>query len=208
MANADKQKIRSRLKSHERRLRKEKEEYGFYRDGAGKRYELGPGYMLLGDDSGALESFRWFDREFPDDIGEPGHLLCWSLALYRTGDQAGATRKLRQTMLSNLYVLPHLSGTAIARLDIWHGSNWEEPDYLAVIPGAYWSLWTEGEREWAANLYRSPEFTAVRERWIDIGRALRTTPRGPERSQLVWEMHELRSGGSSRAIEGLNSPIR
>lgn len=186
---------KARLKSHERRLRKEKEEHGFYRDGTGKRYELGPGYMLLGDDGGALESFRWFDKEFPDDIGEPGHLLCWSLALHRAGDQAAATRKLRQAMLSNLYVVAHLLGKSIGKLDIWHGSNWEEPDYLAVIPSAYWSLWTEGDRAWAANLYRSPEFTSVRARWIDIGRALRTTPRRQDRNQLVKEMHELRYGG-------------
>jgi hypothetical protein len=195
---------KARLKSHERRLRKEKEEHGFYRDGTGKRYELGPGYMLLGDDGGALDSFRWFNNEFPDDIGEPGHLLCWSLALHRAGDQAAATRKLRQSMLSNLYVVPHLLGEPIAKLDIWHGSNWEEPDYVAVIPGTYWSLWTEADREWAANLYRSPEFISVRARWIDIGRALRTTPRGPDRGQLVREMHELRYGGeitSYRRVE-------
>ena len=192
MANADNQKIRSRLKSHERRLRKEKEEHGFYRDGAGKRYELGPCYMLLGDDEGGLESFRWFDKEFSDDVGEPGHLLCWSLALHRAGDEAAAARKLRQTMLSNLYVVPHLLGESIAKLEIWHGSNWAEPDYVALIPEAYWSLWAEGDREWAASLYRSPEFTSVRTRWIDIGRALGTTPRGPERTRLVREIHELR----------------
>jgi hypothetical protein len=182
-------------------FRMEKEEYGFYRDRAGKRYELGPGYMLLGDDNGALRSFQWFDREFSDDIGEPGQLLCWSLALYRAGDQAGATRKLRHTMLSNLYVLPHLLGEDIAELDIWHGSNWEDSDYLAFIPGAYWSLWSEEECQWAANLYRSPEFTAVRERWIDIGGALLTTPRGAERSELVMEMYQLMYGESSRPIE-------
>ena len=196
MLKTDKQKLRSGLKRHERRLKKEKQEHGFYRDGAGKRYELGPGYMLLGDDRSALESFRWFDKEFPDDIGEPGHLLCWSLVLHRTGDQADAARKLRQTMLGNLYVLPHLLGEAIAELDIWHGSNWAEPDYLAVIPEEYLSLWSEGDREWASGMYRSAEFTSVRTQWIDICRALRTLPRGPERSRLVWEMHELSGGGT------------
>ena len=195
MLKADKQKLRSGLKRHERRLQKEKQEHGFYRDGAGKRYELGPGYMLLGDDSGALESFRWFDKEFPDDIGEPGHLLCWSLVLHRAGDQAAATRKLRQSMLSNLYVLPYLLGEAIAKLDIWHGSNWAEPDYLAMIPEAYWSLWSQEDRDWASKIYRSPEFTSVRTRWIDICRALRAIPRGPERSRLVREIHELSSVG-------------
>ena len=37
MPNGDKQKIRSRLRSYERTLQKEKKEHGFYRDGAGER---------------------------------------------------------------------------------------------------------------------------------------------------------------------------
>ena len=115
---------------------------------------------------------------------------------HRTGDQAAAIRKLRQTMLSNPYVLPCLLGEFIERLDIWHGSNWTEPDYLSAIPGEYWSLWKEGERGWAADLYRAPEFESVRSRWIEIGRELQTTPRGPERSRLVREMHELEYGRS------------
>ncbi len=61
--NQDTRKIRSRLRSYERKLQKEKKEHGFYRDGAGKRYQVGPDYMLLGDDDGALAAFQWFERE-------------------------------------------------------------------------------------------------------------------------------------------------
>ena len=45
MQSGDKQKIRSRLRSYERKLQKEKREQGFYRDGAGKRYQIGPYYL-------------------------------------------------------------------------------------------------------------------------------------------------------------------
>ncbi len=37
MTQTEEQKIRSRLRSYERKLQKEKKEYGFYRDGEGKR---------------------------------------------------------------------------------------------------------------------------------------------------------------------------
>ena len=57
MQSGDKQKIRSRLRSYERKLQKEKREQGFYRDGAGKRYQIGPYYLLLGDNEGALAAF-------------------------------------------------------------------------------------------------------------------------------------------------------
>ena len=191
MPKGDQRKIRSRLRSYERKLQKEKKEHGFYRDGAGKRYQIGPHYMLLGDDDGALDAFRWFEKEFSDDVGEPGHSLCWTLALYRAGNEVGAAKKLRQTMLSNLYLLPHLLGSPVAELDIWHGSSDAEPSYVEYVSEAYFLLWTEAEREWASGLYQSPGFHSVRERYIEISRALDTTPPGPERSRLVEEMYEL-----------------
>ena len=191
MPKDDKQKIRSRLRSYERKLQKEKEQYGFYRDGAGKRYQIGPHYMLLGDDEGALGAFQWFDREFPDDVGEPGHLLCWTLALHRAGNEVGAAKKLRKTMLSNLHLVPHLLGLPIAEVSIWHGSSDAEPGYIEFIPEAYFQLWTEAERKWASRLYHTPGFTSVRARYIEISRALDTTPPGPVRNRLVEEMSEL-----------------
>ncbi len=191
MPKGDQQKIRSRLRSYERKLQKEKKEHGFYRDGAGKRYQIGPHYMLLGDNDGALAAFQWFEKEFSDDAGEPGHLLCWSLALHRAGNEVGAAKKLRQTMLSNLYLVPHLLGSPIAELDIWHGSSDAERGYIEYGPEAYFLLWTEAERKRAAGLYHSPGFQSVRARYIEISRALDTTPPGPERSRLVEEMYEL-----------------
>jgi hypothetical protein len=94
-------------------------------------------------------------------------------------------------MFSNLYLLPRLLGSPIAELDIWHGSSDAEPSYVEHIHEPYFRLWTAAERKWAVGLYQSPGFQSVRERYIEISRALDTTPPGPVRSRLVKEMHEL-----------------
>jgi hypothetical protein len=52
-------------------------------------------------------------------------------------------------MLANLYLIPHLLGAPIEKLDLRHSFNWEEPDYVHFIPEEYFALWTEAEREWA-----------------------------------------------------------
>jgi hypothetical protein len=194
MPQTEKQKIRSRLRRYERALAQEKKEYGGYGDGAGKRYEIGPLYMLLDEDEGAVAAFEWFEREFDDDSGRPDHLLCWSLALHRAGDAAGAARKLRQALLSNLYLIPHLLGRPISELDIWHGSSDAEPDFLEYIPQPYLDLWRDDEKEWAANLYESPGFRTVRERVIESESQLDGQRPGPERSALVKELSRLRYG--------------
>ena len=133
MSQSEMQKIRSRLRRYERKLQNEKKEYGFYDDGAGNRYLIGPHYMLLDDNEGALAAFEWVEQEFSDDVGEPAHFLCWTLALHRAGNEIGAAKKLWQTMFSNLYLVPRLLGSPIAALDIWHGSSDAEPSYAARI---------------------------------------------------------------------------
>ncbi len=184
-------KIRERIRRYERLLRKEKEISGFYSDGYGKRYLLGPLYMLKDDLEGALRSFNWFDSEFPDDCGEPGQYLCWTLALHRASRQNEAAKKLRQTALLNLYIIPRLLGGEIEELDMWHGSSDERPSYLQYVPDEFFSIWKENELEWASCLYRSPEFEAVLTRYVEIHRELKHTPPGPKRSRLVdeaWSM--------------------
>ena len=105
-----KKRIRARIRRYERSLRQEQKRFGHIGDGSGKRYLLGPLYLLMGDTKGALQSYTWFDQIFPDDSDDPLHLLCWTLVLYRMGAWNQAEAKLRQTMLSNLYLVPHVLG--------------------------------------------------------------------------------------------------
>jgi hypothetical protein len=188
-------KIKERIRRYERQLRKERERIGFIEDKSGKRYLLGPLYMILGDTEGAIRSFEWFEATFPDDIGEPFQYLCWTLALYCSGDLEAAAQKLHQTMLSNLYLIPHLLGSEQEELDIWHASNWEQVDYLQDAPPEIYGLWDDEALQWVVETYHSPEFIQVRERYIDIYKQLKHEGPGPKRSQLVSEAFRLQGMG-------------
>ncbi|MBI5032942.1 MAG: hypothetical protein HZB51_20670 [Chloroflexi bacterium] len=187
-------KIIERIKRYERELRKEAERFGHISDDAGKRYLLGPLYLLVNDLKGAVTSFEWYARTFPDDMGEPFHYLCWALALYRSGDLVGASRRLRQAMLSNLYLLPHLLGIEQPKLNIRHGSNVDQKEYLQYLPHEFIELWDTKALQWARETFTSPESSRMRNRFIEIGRQLLNEPVGPNRKQLVAEEFELRRG--------------
>ena len=107
----------------------------------------------------------------------------------------GASLKLRQTMLSNLYLLPHLLGLAQDELDIWHGSNLAEKDYLQYAPPEMWTLWDEPALQWARERYESPELRRVRARYIEVYEQLKTEPPGPKRNELVSEAYGLEAVG-------------
>lgn len=189
----DKKQIKARINRYQNALQNEQKRFGDIDDGAGKRYLLGPLYLLAGDIEGALAHFKWFEKTFPDDVGEPMQYLCWTLALYRAGDFKAATAKLRQTMLMNLYLIPHLFGENPKRLDIWHGSNWEERGYSDAVPPEIFELWDENALAWAKGIYTSPEFTEIRTRYIDIHRQLKHEHPGPKRTALVMESFQLRN---------------
>ncbi len=192
----DPKKIRARIRRYERKLKQEKQQQGgYYGDGAGKRYYMAPLYMLMGDQDGAIESFRWYEQEFPNDIGDPGHFLCWTLALYRNDELEAARQKLCRTMLANVYVFPYLFGDDIVPDEIW--GQWTEgsTERLYEIPWDYFELWSDAEEQWARDCWNSEDVTRVRERHIEINRILETEPRGPRRTQLVQEDSELARTG-------------
>lgn len=161
-------------------------------DGYGKRYLLGPLYMLLGDVDGALASFDWFEKAYPGDRGDPYQFLTWALALYRGELRHEAFNKLYCTMLENLYLVPHLLGQNIERHEIWHGCNTEWPEYALDIPTELLDLWDDESRRWAQDVSMHPAVVEKVARFIDIHRELNTERPGPKRTALVKESYAMR----------------
>jgi hypothetical protein len=184
-------KIRERIKRYERDLANEKRKFGGIHDGAGNRYLLGPLYMLLGDIAGARKSFGWFQRAFPDDIGEPFHYLCWTLALYRASDHDSAAKKLAQTWFRNRYLVSRLLRLDEQQPAIRHSTNWEQPEYVEHGPSELLDLWDEKALLWARDVYEMAWFKQVRTAYLEIERRLESEPVGPERIRLVSERSRL-----------------
>jgi hypothetical protein len=135
----DPNRIRERICRYERALKRELEVgYGY-----GKRYLLGPLYMLMGDVEGALASFDWYEDSYPGDGGNPYQYLTWALALFCGDRRQEAFNKLYQTMLENLYLVPFLLGSNPQPLHIWDGSNLEWIEYALEVPQELLNLWDD-----------------------------------------------------------------
>lgn len=174
-----------------RALLKEKEQFGYFDDGSGKRYRIGVLFLLAGETQRALEYYSWFEREFHDDVGEPVFHLFWALSEYRNGNLAQASYRLQLAMLSNLYMLPYLIGQPIEEMDIWHGSNWQQASYLADVSD-YLAAPNEGEREWIAAQLQSKPFSELMSKYVDIFRQLNHERDVGKRRALLreWDAYE------------------
>ncbi len=187
----DHKKLRARIRSYERKLEKEKEEFGFCRDGSGKRYLLGPLYMLMGDIDGAIKSFKWFEAAFPDDTGEPYQYLCWILALYKINDIKEAKKKALETIFQNLYLIPHLLQIKQEEYKMWHSSNLAEIEHAEYLPAEFIDLWDEKALEWLKQFYHDNKTQEIIKEYVILNTKLNDLSPGIERSELCNKINEL-----------------
>jgi hypothetical protein len=172
-------------------FKKEYESYGFISDGKGKRYFLFILLFLLGNDLKSLDYFQWYEREFPDDIGEPFQKLCWALTLYRMGRIKDAEYRLADTILSNIYLIPALIDKPVKKVDMLHGSNYAEPDYIYYLPDEIIDAITESDLGWLAEFYSSKIIQKILKRHIEIFFQLQNVRKVELRKPLVRESRSL-----------------
>jgi len=190
-------KIKLTIARYRRALNKEWKDHHFISDGAGKRFMIGPLYLRIDDTKGAMAHYKWFEKMFSDDSGEPFHRMGWTLTLHRSGFDHGAERMLLIAMLTNLYLFPLLFDEKPESYECGFGSNWTELDYITGAPEWMLKLWSSEEIEWAKGMYYSDQAVKIRERYITINEFLELERPGEKRSELVEESIKLERGDYS-----------
>ena len=185
----EQKKYRDRANRARRELLKEKEKFGAISDGSGKRYRVCVYFVLSGAPEKAAEFLDWFEKEFPDDVGEPTFLLYVALAYYRVGSLGEARGYLLDAMLSNIYLLPYLFSRPMPKQDMWHSSNWEQPDYIEEIEELLEGP-TSQEREWFKEQFDDELFTNVRNKYIETFHALQRAKELDSRRQILGEWRD------------------
>lgn len=97
MLTDEQKKYRDRANRARRELLKEKEKFGAISDGSGKRYRVCVYFVLSGAPEKAVEFMDWFEKEFPDDVGEPAFLLyaAWPITGWGLWGKRGDTCWIR-----------------------------------------------------------------------------------------------------------------
>ena len=91
------ERCQKKIKDIRKALYDEKRMYGGYHDGRGLRYATLELYIKIKDYKGGLTYLRWFNKNFPDDIGMPDFLFEWTIILYKNGKIKEAESKAINT---------------------------------------------------------------------------------------------------------------
>lgn len=183
--------LNSKISTYWSALKREKRTYKYIDDGGGSRYIIFCFLFVLNDLEQTKKYFRWYKREFDDDVGEPVQKLCWAISLYRMGKQKEARLKLADLMLSNLYLIPRILGREVEAYDMWHFSNYSTIDYADYIPGEVLGNISESELQWVETLFDSLDFQSVKNRHIEIYHQLQNVNDFETRRSLSTEDRSL-----------------
>src|SRR5659263_262040 len=86
------ERVRTKIARVKKALAADKKQWGgYYHDGSGIRYMCPELYLKIRDFKGALNYFRWFAKNFPDDICYGEFYVEWAITLFKLGrlEEAG-----------------------------------------------------------------------------------------------------------------------
>lgn len=192
------ERIKKKIADIRRTLAAEKRKFGWNDDTRGLRY-MPPGlFIQLGDYAGGLTYLRWFGRNFPDDAGFPQFLFEWTIILAKTGKLTDASAKAFQTFCSNPYLFDKFFGRPIQRLDMWHSSNFEEPESVDALSYSSQQVDLQDFAEWLGGIITEDQFIRRADRYVEIQKLLGNEREPAMRRKLVDEAYLLKMGGSRR----------
>ncbi|MDH5398197.1 MAG: hypothetical protein OEX02_08630, partial [Cyclobacteriaceae bacterium] len=191
MTEKQAQRLKDKITKIKRALAADKRRWGgYYDDSRGLRYSPPELYLKLLDYKGALRYFKWFEKNFPNDVGFPVFLLEWAITLFKTGNITLAEKKVLETFMSNFYLLDKFLEREIIDRGISEQSSWKFSS-LADLPYSKYKQELSDFSVWLEQFVETEKFDKLRREVIEIERKLENEPVGPKRSALVARLYSL-----------------
>jgi len=182
------ERIRTKITRVKRALADDKKRWGgYYDDSGGIRYMAPSLYLKIRDFRGAINYFRWFDKNFPDDSCYGEFLLEWSLTLFMLGKVEDARQKIIDAYFGDTRVLNKFLGREVTMVDETIDSY--ERSWSAVQVLGY----SAEEKDWADfaiwlnGILTSEPFLSLSTEFLEIQLQLQTESDPAKRSNL-WDM--------------------
>lgn len=187
------ERIRAKIKQIKAALAADKKFWhGFYHDGQGLRYGPPRLYIQLGDYTGGLRYFNWFNKNFPDDAGYPDFLFEWALILFKTHRHNEAKKKVLEAFTRNTYIFDKFFGRPIVPIEKWEGSNLETSEFVIN----YFQYSDKQENllefaEWLDELIYSERLKHFCDEYIEIYKSLKHEHEYKKRVSLIDKANKL-----------------
>ncbi len=185
------ERIQTKIKQIRATLVAEKRKFGAYDDSRGLRYLPLEHYIKLQDYRGGLTYTRWFQKNFPDDIGFPDFLFEWTIILFKIGKIEDAEKMAVKTYFSNTYLFDKFFNRPIVQIDKYESTNWESPDILQHFNYSSSNEDLLDFSNWLKAFEETDRFKKIVDRFLEIQKALKHENSTVKRRQLLNEIDHL-----------------
>lgn len=186
-----KERLRAKIAGIRKTLATEKRKYGGYDDSRGLRYLPPELYIKLRDYKGGLTYLRWFQKNFPDDMGFPDFLFEWTLILFKNNKEKEARLKALETWFSNTYLFDKFFGRPVQPIDKYEGSNLSTAAFTDFLSYSAGQPGLEDFTFWLGQLERSEKFMDCTNRFLVLRKQLNTEDDRMKRMALLAEERQL-----------------
>lgn len=191
MTDRQRERIKNKIKLIKQTLNAEKRKFGGFDDSAGRRYSPTGLYLQIEDYEGGLRYFRWFQKNFPDDMGFPGFLFESTVILFKTAHIDEAESYALKTYFSNRFLLDTYFENDFELTDKGTSTNYKRADYLANFNYRHNQDELLEFSAWLNEFRQSNRFVTTKKEIDKIEEQLETEPVGPKRSELVKKLYRL-----------------
>jgi hypothetical protein len=185
-------KIMLSIKRHRAALVAEKRKFGGFDDSGGRRYYISDLYLKIADYKGALTYKKWFDKNFPDDIGGPFLSLNWSVAFFELGQIMEAKIYTVDTAFQNVYFHGLILDKVVDRIDMYE-NGFETLDYAKSCIKDCNKLLTKPYLDWLSNFIDSDEYKVTVNKYIALSKLLKDENNRNKRIILLDHIRDLKT---------------
>lgn len=184
------EKIRLTIKKNRAALTAEKRKFGGFDDSGGRRYYISDLYMSIPDYKGVITYKKWFDKNFPDDIGGPFLSLSWSIAYYEIGKITESKIYSIDTAFQNVYLHDLLLDKEVKRIDMYeHGYDMLE--FAKSMIKDCKKVSTQNYLDWIKVFMDTEEYRKPINKFIALNKLLKDENKTDKRGELLDQISDL-----------------
>lgn len=191
------EKIRLSIKKHRAALTAEKRKLGGFDDSGGRRYYISDLYMRIADYKGAITYKKWFNKNFPDDIGSPLLSLNWSIAYFGLGHIPDAKTYTIDTAFQNVYLHGLLLNGKVSQIDLYeHGYDMLE--FAKSMIKDCKKVSTKSYLDWLSTFIETEEYKEPINRYIALNKLFKDENNRDKRIELLNHIRDLENMNKNR----------
>jgi hypothetical protein len=191
------EKIRLSIKKYRSALTAEKRKFGGFDDSAGRRYDIFDLYMQIADYKGVITYKKWFDKNFPDDIGAPLLSLEWSIAYFELGLLTEASIYTIDTAFQNVYLHGLVLDREISQIDMYeHGYDMLE--FAKSMIKDCKEVSTKPYLDWLKEFMDTDEYKQPINKYIALNKLLKDENKQDKRIELLDHTRDLINRNKNR----------